>query len=494
MLIWDPDPGRLQLITRVASDHGFTPRVISGISLTQRMEIVSSGRIALVALHDVNDPASETLVGIRLLKQREFHVVCYEEGTGSWPLGLRCRALLAGALRILDSAESEFVTELGQLLRHLAKAEADKVSEERRLQHVMSDLGLIGTSPAMLTVFRWVTRVSALSDLPALITGETGTGKQLVAEAIHHLDSKRCKGPFVTVNCGAISPTLAETELFGHRRGAYTGADRDRRGLIRSAQGGTLFLDEIGELEESLQTKLLRVLQDARVLAVGEDREVPIDVRVIAATNRDLHGLVQQNKFRVDLLHRLKVLSICLPSLRERRQDVKPLVEHFMKKYRGLINGTILSVEPDVVEALAQVTLPGNVRELENLLRSVLVEKNDGSSLSLSDLPAEVWQQVSDRLEIQRAPTGLTDDDNSSSEGPSLSQNATSAIPDPPPMFVDMLKRNGWNLPRSLRQCEKSLLHIVWYAANGNQSRMARMLGITPRSVYNKVRKYGLQL
>ena len=172
--------------------------------------------------------------------------------------------------------------------------------EAQQIMSVMRDMGMVGRSTAMMHVFRSVIRFSALSDLPVLIAGETGTGKEGLAHALHRLDPKRKTGPFVAVNCGAIATSLAESELFGHRRGAFTGADRERKGLIRSAEGGVLFLDEIGELDVSLQAKLLRVLQENRVLGVGEDRDIAVNIRVVAATNRNLSQMGQQSRFRAD--------------------------------------------------------------------------------------------------------------------------------------------------------------------------------------------------
>ena len=195
-------------------------------------------------------------------------------------------------------------------LAHILSAEAKKQEEAQQITSVMRDMGMVGSSTAMMHVFRSVIRFSTLSDLPVLIAGETGTGKEGLARALHRLDPKRRGGPFVAVNCGAIAASLAESEFFGHRRGAFTGADRDRKGLIRSAEGGVLFLDEIGELDAALQAKLLRVLQESRVLGVGEDRDIKVDVRVVAATNRDLDQMGQQSRFRADLFHRLNVLSI----------------------------------------------------------------------------------------------------------------------------------------------------------------------------------------
>jgi transcriptional regulator with PAS, ATPase and Fis domain len=336
-------------------------------------------------------------------------------------------------------------------------------------------------------VFRTILRVSPLSDLPILLMGETGTGKELLARAIHQLDPKRRNAPCVALNCGAISPGLAESELFGHRRGAFSGADRDRKGLIRSAEGGILFLDEIGELDDALQAKLLRVLQEHRVLGVGEDQELPVDVRVIAATHRDLDEMVQQRKFRADLFHRLNVLSIHIPPLRDRPADIKPLIEHFLKKYRSLRPATYLAVGPDFVEALTQAALPGNARQLENLVRRALVHNDDDAGLSLNDLPQELWQQLAEQEKSRVAQPEIASIRQDTQESPL--NTSREAIPS---YVVNLLDANDWSLSRSLQHCERLLLEAALQRTHGNQSQTARVLGITPRSVYNKVQKHQL--
>ena len=462
---------------------------MESFSTIQETEHSPACSIALVALGARPSPDDLGLEVIRTLKQKGFKIISYEGGARAWPLGIQCHPLLAGSLRLLDSATAEFAAELGSLLTQLLQAEIARRSEEERIRVVMSDLGIIGKSEAMLSVFRRIARVSALSDLPILITGETGTGKQVLAHAIHRLDPKRGKGPFIAVNCGAISPSLAESELFGHRRGAFTGADRERQGLIRSAQAGILFLDEIGELDDNLQTKLLRVLQESRVLGVGEDQEVAVDVRVIAATNRELDKLVGDKKFRADLFHRLNVLSIHIPPLRERPEDIAPLIEHFMKSWGTLNPAAALSVAAGFVKALATIELPGNVRQLENLVRQALVNKYDHSPLDLSDLPIEVWRQLSQQEKPVTRQSGQVSEESA----------LDTVVSDTPPQvapsdLVKLLHANSWSLSRSLQYCEKLFLEAALHTAQGNQSQTARLLGITARSVYNMVRKHNLQL
>jgi two-component system, NtrC family, nitrogen regulation response regulator GlnG len=359
------------------------------------------------------------------------------------------------------------------------RAEAQKRSEEREVTAIMHGLGMVGESATMMGVFRSVIRFSALCNLPVLITGETGTGKEGLARAVHCLDPNRSRGPFVAVNCGAISASLAESEFFGHRRGAFTGAERERKGLIRSAEGGVLFLDEIADLEVSLQTKLLRVLQESRVLGVGEDCEAKVSVRVVAASNRDLEQMIKQNKFRADLFHRLNVLSIQVQPLRERPGDLAPLVQHFLQKHQSLTSLGKLTAGDDFLEALGKIELPGNVRQLENFVCQALVRKATDLPLSISDLPLEILLQLSG---TEGEPVALRPDVNFLD-----SQILVNS-------FVRVLEANGWNLARSLESCERQALEVAMERTQGNQSETARLLGITARTVYNKMRKYKLNL
>ena len=343
----------------------------------------------------------------------------------------------------------------------------------------MGELGIVGRSPDMLSLFRQLVRLSALSDLSTVITGETGTGKELLARALYALDAKRRGGTFVALNCGAISPALAESELFGHRRGAFTNAHRDRKGLIRAAHKGVLFLDEISELGAPLQTKLLRVLQESRVLAVGEDQEVAIDVRVVAATNRPLERLVAEGQFRADLYHRLNVMSLNVPPLRERRADIPPLVEHFTRKHRGLNGAVCSAIQSGFLEAVCRLDLPGNARQLENLVRFALVHNDGGGPLGLRDLPPNVWTDV-----LSHDGSPVVESPGQVSAPPEPLDGALTTYP------ARLLAANSWNLSRSLESCERSMLEAAMRESRGNQSRAARLLGITPRSVYNKLRRY----
>jgi transcriptional regulator with GAF, ATPase, and Fis domain len=423
-------------------------------------------------------PSGSDLAMARSLHAHAISVIGCAAGSDRWPVSVYCRALLAGCVRVLDCGSCTFADDLRQWLERTLAAAATRNLERQRLRTVMAANGIVADSEAMLRVFRTVSRISAFSDLPVLIAGETGTGKELLARAVHRLDPKRRSAPLVTVNCAAIGQAVAESELFGHRRGAFTGAERDRLGLVRAADGGVLFLDEVGELEPALQAKLLRLLQEGRVLPVGDEREVAVNVRVIAATNRDLPSLVSQRKFREDLFQRLNVIVLHIQPLRERRDDVRPLVEHFVQKHRAL-SSSAPAVAADFIEALERLPLPGNAREVENVVRQALAQKEDDSSLSLCHLPPAVWTALS----------GASERDATAPEDPGL-DTTTDSGKEIAGALARVLEHNDWNLSQSLHVCERVLFETALHAAHGNQAKTARLLGITARSVYNLSRRH----
>ena len=486
VLVSDNEPARLKFIHYLIDNCEVRVQWIEKFSAAGQIEGSACCRIALVALSAGTGYGDPSFALIHSLNQKGFMVISYGDAIDSWPLSARCRALIAGSALLLDSCQVEFAQRLKSVLVQHVRLESGRRAEEDKVKATMKESGVVGESQAMLAVFGQVLRVSQLSDLPTLITGESGTGKELLARAIHHLDAKVRNGPFIPLNCGAISSGLAESELFGHRRGAFTGAERDRKGLIRAAEGGVVFLDEIGELDDTLQVKLLRVLQDRHVLGVGEDKEVPVRVRVIAATNRNLSTAVRDNNFRADLFHRLNVLSIHIPPLRERRADVRPLIEHLLEKNQSLQTGGSFSADPEFIEALTRTDLPGNVRQLENLVRRALVNKVTTTPLTLSDLPPEVWQQLAG----QEDPYGmrLEPQENDVSEKPLGEEKAPALSSD----LVNLLDSHGWSLAQTLRYCEKVLLEATLRREHGNQSQTARLLGLTPRSIYSKMRKHRL--
>ncbi|HEV2764171.1 MAG TPA: sigma-54 dependent transcriptional regulator [Pyrinomonadaceae bacterium] len=313
---------------------------------------------------------------------------------------------------------------------------------------------LIGRSPRMQEVYRMIETVAGVQST-VLITGESGTGKEMVARAIHNL-SPRADKPFMPVNCGAFTETLLESELFGYVRGAFTGATANRKGLFEAADKGTLFLDEIGEMSPTMQVKLLRVLQERKVRPVGGHEEIATDTRVIAATNRDLASMVKQGSFREDLYYRISVIPIELPPLREKREDIPDLVEHFVQKFCQQ-TGRALSVSQKATELLESYSWPGNVRELEHTIeRAVALERTD--TIQPESLP----QQVTN-YSPARAAVGFE-------------------LPD-----------EGLNLTAHLDHLEKSYLLEALRRTGGNQTRAAEILHLSVRSLRHLLDKHGIR-
>ena len=314
---------------------------------------------------------------------------------------------------------------------------------------------MIGSSQEMAHVFELVERVAPL-DTTVLIYGESGTGKELVAQALHH-SGKRPHGPMVTVNCAAIPRELTESELFGHEKGAFTGAHAQRLGKFELADGGTLFLDEIAELPLEGQAKLLRVLEEHKFSRVGGEHECKVDVRVVAATHQDLAGMVQRGQFRQDLLYRLEVVSLKVPSLRERNNDIELLARHFLDQFGQKVGRRIDSISPEAMEKLKSHPWPGNVRELKNVIeRAVILGKKPIVQ------PEDIF--LSQRSGMQEAAEGI-------------GANA-------PMIPLDEL------FVRVARPHIERALHL----ANGNKSKAAELLGIPRSSLYDIARKYGVQL
>jgi DNA-binding NtrC family response regulator len=433
-----------------------------------------------VAVVDFSDaPFEKAIRAIRELRNARFDVIGWARGSNGWPVALRARALLAGAEAVFDSEMPDAAERLRQQVARCLHNQAARKEERAFLLDRMHDMGIVGDGPQMLSLFGNVMRISRLCDVPVLIYGETGTGKELIARAIHSLDAKRRTKPFLPLNCAALNIGVAESELFGHRRGAFTGATRDRLGLIRSAEGGVLFLDEVGELDLGLQAKLLRVLEDGRVLGVGEDRERQFDTRIIAATNRSLMDMVANGSFRADLYHRLSVISFRLPSLRERRDDLPALVAHFVQKHKALAGSSSIDVSPEFLKALASLEIPGNVRQLENLVRRALLAKNDGDSLGLSDLPHEAWAELVDRTGEETEPVSLIESEphDAGSLGAEL---------------LHLSSVQNWKLSRLLEEIERLVLKAALEARHGDLTEAGLVLGLKARTLYNKRRKYQL--
>ena len=333
------------------------------------------------------------------------------------------------------------------LMRAVDHHQVQVVAQERKAGEDSSDLltSIIGSSPPMLELLEMVSYV-APTEATVLVYGESGTGKELVAEALHENSERRDK-PFIKVNCAALAENLLESELFGHEKGAFTGAERSRDGKFVQADGGTLFLDEIGETSQAMQVKLLRVLQEQELQRVGGEQTIKINVRIIAATNRNLEHEVAEQRFREDLYYRLNVVMITVPPLRERGEDIVQLVNHFATKFSNKNSRVLDRITAECMEYLCSYSWPGNVRELENAIeRGIILMR--GTELTEKSLPLSIQKQAA------------------SQESHSLTE------------------------PVSLFDAEKQLIYKTLDETEGNKSEAARRLGITRKTLQNKLNKY----
>jgi two-component system response regulator AtoC len=360
------------------------------------------------------------------------------------------RELASGAYEVVVSRANG----AGGALALMAVREPSRSSDGMPPAGGAGDVGLVGQHPRLLSLIATIAKV-ARHKTTVLVRGESGTGKELVARAVHALSPRR-DGPFVAVSCGAIPSGLLESELFGHERGAFTDAVRNRPGMFERASGGTLFLDEVGELSLPMQVNLLRVLQEDRILRVGGTNEIPVDVRVVAATARDLESEVASGRFREDLIYRLDVLSLRLPPLRERADDVPLLVAHFIARANQRLGLTIGGASAEVLRALQAYRWPGNVRELENVIERAVVLA-EGAELGVDLLPPRV------------ATPG-------ESSGVALTAAGEAS--------------GDLSIKRAGRRAEEALIRRALARTGGNRTRAAELLEISHRALLYKIKEY----
>ncbi len=348
---------------------------------------------------------------------------------------------------------------------------------------------IVGSSKPMLEVFKLIGKV-APSDATVLITGESGTGKELIAEALHKA-SKRNPHPLVKVSCAALPETLLETELFGHEKGSFTGAMTMRKGRFEIANKGTIFLDEIGEMTPGTQTKLLRILQEREFERIGSNVPIKIDIRVITATNRNLADEVDRGKFREDLYYRLNVIHIHMPPLRDRKEDIPLLVEHFLVKYRHAPGAIPTTITEEALQKLVSYDWPGNVRELENAVERAVVLSR-GNPITLEHLPMGDAREARDRARLSERRSRLDEDeadlqdrryeldaDEADAASAAKAGNGAGA-------------GNGGSFKHRVEELERQLIKEALERAGGNRTKAADELGIYRRLLYAKIKEYGL--
>ncbi|HWP67494.1 MAG TPA: sigma-54 dependent transcriptional regulator [Candidatus Limnocylindria bacterium] len=444
ILVVEDDPDIRAILSRFLGRRGYTVKAAENGA--DALELLAHEPVDLI-LSDVRMPRMDGLELLAAVRQRDPEVQL---------VLMTAYSTVRDAVEAIQAGAADYVEkpiDFRRLERVVTNVLEKRKLEhrtrilERRLQGVVEFEGMIARSQAMLEVFAFIERL-ARYPTTALITGESGTGKELVARALHNLSPLRDK-PFVTCNCTTLTPTLLESELFGYVRGAFTGADRDRIGLFEAANGGTIFLDELGELPLGVQVKLLRVLENREIKRVGSPTPIHIDIRVIAATNRDLEEMVAAGTFRGDLFYRLNVGTIALPALRDRPDDIEPLVRHFIAVCNAKLGRSIAGVSPRVLDLLQRYPWPGNVRELANVIERALVVAR-GTVVLPEHLPPLL-------LETRHETAGR-------SGAPEL----------------------------SLEAAEREQILRALQASGGKRIEAARLLGLSRRTLYRKLDRYGI--
>lgn len=369
-----------------------------------------------------------------------------------------------------------------------ARAQEQHISLPVKLAQDDFQTGIVGAAPTMQQVYKLVGQVSP-TDATALITGESGTGKELVARAIYS-NSKRSEKTFIAINCAAIPENLLESELFGHEKGSFTGAVSQRIGKFEQCDGGTLFLDEIGEMPMPIQSKLLRVLQDGEFTRVGGNQTLKTDVRIIAATNRNLWDASQKKEFREDLYYRLNVVTIKLPSLHKRLEDLPTLVSYFINKWRARHSGGATQIANEAMEVLRQYRWPGNVRELENCIQRAMVLAS-GDTILTQDLPFEIVQAATGKTESEESSFEIDATTTSNGNAPVTSESTVTSIDQAYALLFDHACKDG-DL-KLLPAIERDFIIRALELTGGNQVKASEMLGITRATLRKRVEKFSIQ-
>jgi two-component system response regulator HydG len=452
VLVVDDDTAIRTAVSDIARNLGFA---VSSVDNAGAARSALKAHLADIVLLDLKMPGGgglPLLEEIRTLYPETVVVV------------MTAYATVSSAVEAMRTGASEYLTkpftldELSDVLERASERRHFDTESRRLRERLRTAEGfgtLIGRSPEMERVYRILSKVAHTTH-PVLILGESGTGKEVIARTIHY-NGPNATQPFIPVDCGSLVPTLIESELFGYAKGAFTGANRSKEGLLATAGEGTVFLDEIGELPLDLQARLLRALQEKEIRPVGSNQRQPIHARILAATNRDLSAMVEQGKFRKDLYFRLNVVNVKLPSLRERRSDISLLAAHFLERRRRE-TGVLYTLSDDVLRVLSSYDWPGNVRELENTIERACA-LSSGPVLHLGDMPTQLQEY---RMQAQHVAEPTT---------------AQAALDDNILTIAEMEKQAILNTLRQL---------------NGDKLTAARLLGIGKTTLYRKLKEYGI--
>lgn len=455
ILIVDDEAFIRENLERILTEDGY--RLFSTESPEGAVQQVSEEEVDLVLL-DLNLGATSGLDVLQRMKEIDPGVLVIII-TGYGTVESAVEAIKMGAY---DYIKKPFKADAIRLIVRLAletqhlRREVRQLRRESKDPNLLDETEMVGSSQELLQVSHQVREVAKHESATVLITGESGTGKELVAQAIHNL-SPRSEKPFVEINCGSLPFNLLETELFGHEKGAFTDARSRKIGLFEEANGGTIFLDEIGEMDLNLQVKLLRVLEDRKIRRLGGTRNIEIDVRVIAATNRDVKIAIDEKAFREDLYYRLNVFPIHIPPLRERREDVLPLLDFFIQRFSRDFNKKIREISRDALDLFKRYSWPGNVRELRNVIERICIMHNE-SVIKPEHLPTEIWGGA-----------------------PMAEANVSFDIPS-----------EGIALEEMVGDIEKQYIQKALEISGGNVAKTSRILNVPRGTLRYKLRKYDL--
>ncbi|MFO7578316.1 MAG: sigma-54 dependent transcriptional regulator [Pelovirga sp.] len=449
ILIVDDEAFIRENLERILSEDGYQPS--STGSAEEAIRVVSEDEIGLVLL-DLNLGSSSGLDVLRAMREidPELLVIII---TGYGTVESAVEALKFGAY---DYIKKPFKADAIHLIVKLALETQSLRRKVRRLSREAEGINMVGSSPQLLQIFRQIREVAKHETATVLLTGDSGTGKELVAQAIHNL-SPRCEQPFIEINCGSLPFNLLETELFGHERGAFTDAKTRKIGLFEESDKGTIFLDEIGEMDLGLQVKLLRVLEDRKIRRLGGNRNIDINVRIIAATNADLKGAIERREFREDLYYRLNVFPIHIPPLRERREDIPILLEHFLQRFSREFKKRMRDFNREALDLMMRYRWPGNVRELRNVVERICIMHNV-ETIQPAQLPREIW-----------------------GEAPQTEMPFHYDIPPQGIILEDVVER-----------VERDLVEKAFRISGGNVAKTARILNVPRGTLRYKLEKYQL--
>jgi len=432
ILIVDDQINTCKSLQAILKKSGYRPEYT--LSAEEGLQRVQNEHFDIV-ISDIRMPGMDGMQLLEELKKIQPHLVVIMI-TGYATIKSAVETIQKGAYDYLPKPFTpDEVRVIIERAAEKIRLESENDALRRGLQPQITFQNIIGNSPALQRVFEMIQKV-ADTDSNILITGETGTGKELVAKAVHNLSRRRDK-PFQPINCGSLAEGVLESELFGHVKGAFTGAVATRKGLIEVADGGTIFLDEITETSSAFQVKLLRFLQEGEFMRVGDTHPIHVDIRILAATNRDLEKAVERREFRQDLYYRLKGIAIHLPPLRERTEDIPLLAYHFLKKYRGNRKGEL--IDPQAIKALMAYKWPGNIRELEHVIEYAL-SMTEGDTIQVTDLPEEFLTRVADKATIQ---------DNWMSSPLSKAKEEFEKF-----YITHLLEESGWNVSEASRKAQ----------------------------------------